>query len=78
MTDAIEHSLKLYPVLYNLFSLWEPHQRLQPTTKTTAQKENVSVQGIAAQFIYNAICGDLGDHKLQFSGNCALDEDELT
>lgn len=64
MTDAPLRSLKLYPMFFTTYSpsesLWEV---LQPTTKITAKKENVSVQGIATQFIYNAICGDLCDYR---------------
>lgn len=50
-------------VVYNLFSLLRASEGFTAHHKITAKKENVSVQGIAAQFIYNAICGDMGDYR---------------
>lgn len=60
MTDAIQRSLKLYPCCLQPILLLRASEGFTARHKITAKKENVSVQGIAAQFIYNAICGDLG------------------
>lgn len=59
--DRCNATLKHLPVLFTTYSLSESLRGVySPPQKITAEKENVSVQGIAAQFIYNAICGDVG------------------
>lgn len=60
MTDATAQSKNLPRLVYNLFSFWEGFTAHH---KITAKKENVSFRGIAAQFIYNAICGKPGDYR---------------
>lgn len=59
LSDATQRRLKLYPMLFTTHSLCESISAFYSPPQTTAKKEKVSVQGIAAQFIYNAICGDL-------------------